>query len=170
MNGTLAALLLALLALPAPARAYEDQLTLGAGAGYALALVEGGPAHGATALDLSVSSGLDATWSLRARASYALHPAERALHVVLVSPELLYLIDVVEVVPYLGLGVSGVGRASGGAFRPAAGAHLVLGFDYLLSRAFALGLDLRPTLLFTDLDRHPLELLCTVNAQWFFDH
>jgi hypothetical protein len=172
---TLALRVLALIALPlapaawpAQALAYEDQLTVSAGAGYALAILESEPLHGA-AFDLAVSVGLDPVWSLRGRAAYAVHPGDAPLHVVLLSPELLYMIDVVEVVPYFGLGLSALGRAWGAEFRPAAGVHAVLGLDYLASRAFGLGCDLRPGILVTDLDRHPFQLSFTLNAVWFFD-
>ncbi len=138
------------------------------GAGYAHAPTASLPRHGAL-FELSGSMGLSATLSLRARLSYAFHPADRPLHVGLAGADLLYLVDVLEVVPYFGAGLDGVGRARGGSLRMDGAVHLVAGLDYLASRQLALELDLRPYLLFTALHRAPVYLTATLSVVWMFE-
>jgi hypothetical protein len=150
------------------AHAYEDQITLGVGAGYAYGVSDSPPNHAAL-LDLSVSAGLSAEFSVRTRLSYALFPASEPEHALLLGGELLYLVDVVEFVPYLGLGLDGFGRLRAGATDLDAATHLVLGVDYLISRDLTLGIDLRPHLVFTDLAREPVVVALTVSAIWMFD-
>jgi hypothetical protein len=162
-------------AFPFPAHAYEDQLTLGVGAGYAHAASSGLPRHGAV-FDLSASAGLGPVWSVRGRASYALHPHDRPLHVMLLDVEALYLVDVLEVVPYFGAGAGGLGRArpdnraSADGFDVGATAHLVLGLDYLVSRALTFELEARPYLIVTEIDRDPFYLAITASVVWMFDN
>ena len=141
-------------ALAAPARAYEDQLTAGIGAGYAYASGRTVPRHGAL-LDLTASVGLGPVWALRAHASYALHPSDRPLHAGLLGADVLYLIDVLEFVPYFGAGGSGVARARGDDLDLDLGVQLVVGVDYLISRELTLELEARPYLLLSDLDGAP---------------
>jgi hypothetical protein len=155
--------------LPATvARAYEDQLALGLGAGYAHALSSAPASHGVL-FDLTGGAGLSPAWTVRGRFSYAFHPAEQPLHVALAGAELLYLFDVVELVPYFGAGLDGVSRARAGHFEVDAAAHLVVGLDYLLSRDFILGLDLRSHVLVTALDRDPIYVALTASAVWLFE-
>src|SRR5688572_2186283 len=90
-----------------PVAAFEDKLALSVGAGYAAWPGIDAP-HGA-ALDLQGGLGLSEAWQLRAGASYALHPSDGAsLHTAGLRAELVYLIDIVELVPFAGLGVSGM--------------------------------------------------------------
>jgi hypothetical protein len=154
--------------LASPARAYEDQLTLGVGAGYAHAVSESLPRSGAM-IDVAASMDLHAVWSARARVSYALHPADESLHALLLGAELLYLVDVVELVPYFGLGAVGIGRARAGDTQLDAAAELVLGIDYLVSREITLGLEARPHVLLTELARDPLYLAIQGSVIWMFD-
>jgi hypothetical protein len=83
------------------AQAFEDKLALGAGAGYAV--WPGVPAaHGAT-LDLQAGLGLSAEWQLRGGASYALHPHvsdDLAFSAASVRAEVVYMIDIFNVVPF----------------------------------------------------------------------
>jgi hypothetical protein len=150
------------------AHAYEDQLTLGLGAGYAHTVSSSLPRHGLL-LDLSGSVGLSSALALRGRLSYAVHPADRPLHAGLAGAELLYLIDVVEVVPYFGAGLDAVTRAHAGNTDFDAAGHLVAGLDYLITRGLALELDLRSHLLFTAWRRDPVYLAATLGAIWMLD-
>lgn len=150
------------------AHAYEDQITLGVGAGYAYGISDTPPNHGAL-VDLSVSVGLNAEFSLRTRLSYALFPATESVHALLLGGELLYLVDVVEFVPYVGLGLDGFGRLRASSTDLDAATHLVLGVDYLVSRELTLGLDVRPHLVLTDLKHQPLVTALTASAIWMFD-
>jgi hypothetical protein len=160
------------------AHAYEDQYTLGLGLGYAHAFPSGAPHPGAL-VELSASSGLDATWTMRARLSAAWHPSEHALYRGIGGAELLYMIDVLELVPSLGLGldavltrvpVAGDDVDDGVELRGDLAAHVVLGLDYLLSRELSFGLDVRPHLLITSLDDEPFYLTITASLVWVFDH
>jgi hypothetical protein len=157
----------------AQVRAYEDQLTLGVGAGYAHDFSSTLPVHGAV-VDVAASTGLSQVFTLRAQLSYAFYPGhpgagDPALHAALAGAELLYIIDVIQVVPYFGAGLDGVGRVRNGDCRVDGAAHLVVGLDYLVSRGFALGLDLRSHLLLTSLDRDPVDLMLSASATWIFD-
>ena len=161
----------ALLALRAPgvAHAYEDQVTLGLGAGYANAVSDSLPQHGAL-FDVSSSVGLSNVWTIRGRLSYAYHPDDVPMHVGIVGAELLYMIDVTEVVPYFGLGMDGIGHVrSHGDPTVDAASHVVLGFDYLASRTIALELDGRALALWTALDHDPLYITVTASVIWIFN-
>lgn len=160
--------LLCCVAFAGPARAYEDQLTLGFGAGYAHAAASSLPRNGVL-FDVSASTGLGPVWSLRGRASYAVHPAARPLHVTLLDAEVLYLIDVLEIVPYFGVGAGATGRVRDGVLGVDATVHAVIGLDYLLSRALTLELDARPYLLMTELDGAPVYFGVTAGVVWMFD-
>ena len=152
----------------APVRAYEDQLTLGAGVGYGYSASSEWPRHAAL-FDLSASLGLSQALAVRGHAGYGFHPADEPLHGVVVGGELLYVIDVVEVVPYFGIGVSGLWRIHGDDVAAAGAAQLAVGVDYHLDRGLALELDVRPYLLVTDLDREPLFLSVLVAIIWLLD-
>jgi hypothetical protein len=156
------------IALATPARAYEDQLTVGAGAGYAHAASSALPRHGVI-FDLSASAGLGPAWSVRGRASYALHPGDHPLHAMLLGGDLLYLVDVVELVPYFGAGVGGIARAYRDDLQLDAAAQLVLGLDYLISRALTFELEARPYLIVTELDGDPFYGAVSASMVFMFD-
>lgn len=127
------------------ARAYEDKMTVGVEAGYALVAIADTdlPQHGAM-VGLSSSIGLDDIWSLRGHLAYALHPGEDPLHVALFGAEILYLLDVLQWVPYFGAGIDGLGTLWQGRAGLELGAHVTLGIEHLLSRDSLVGLDIRP--------------------------
>jgi len=128
----------------ADAHAYEDQLTLAVGPGYAHGDELLG--HGGL-LDLAVGMGLDDIWTVRLRVTGLLHPEDSdgrpTVHAALVGGELLYLVDVLEWVPYVGVGVDGLVLASSGELDGGGGAHIVAGLDYLPTREWIFGLDVR---------------------------
>ena len=145
-NAAALAVLAASMCVPGRALAYEDQITLGLGVGYAHAI---SPAYGhapGVITDLSASVGLSQAWTLRGRLAYAAHPEAPALHAVLGAGELLYLVDIVEFVPYAGLGLGVFGGTWGADAAIVPAAHVVGGCDYLLTRALALEIDLRAVL------------------------
>ena len=155
----------------APVRAYEDQLSLGVGAGYAYLAHSGGPHHG-VAFDLEASLGLSATWSVRGTLGYSLHPGERTQSRLNLGAELVYVIDVVELVPSLGLGVDALGGRSHTRPHDAHvdfGVHPVLGLDWLVRRELMLGLSVRPVFVLTDWERQPLYLSVTLALSWLWD-
>jgi hypothetical protein len=161
----LAGALLCCLCSPAPVHAYEDQQTLGIGAGYAHAFSDTAPGPGAR-LELSGGTGLSLAWTARARLAYALHPDRDPLHVGLAALDLLYIIDVLEFVPYFGAGASVFAMARAGAWNAYPAVHAVLGVDYLMSRALTLELDVSAHALITALETDPLYLTATVSLVW----
>ena len=150
------------------ALAYEGQLTLGLGLGYAAVVTEGLPPHGALA-QVSASVGLDDVWTVQASVSYALHPGADPLHVGIVGAELIYVLDVLEVVPFFGLGADAIGTVHQGRAGADAAAHAILGVDYLLSRTWLIGLDVRPYVLFTRLSTDPVYITISARASLIFD-
>jgi hypothetical protein len=120
-------------------------------------------------VDGSVSYGLNTAWSLRGRLSYALNPGDEPLHVGVAAAEVLYLIDVVEVVPYFGLGAGALARLRNGDGDVVPAVHAVVGFDYLLSRTVALGVDVRAHLLPTELDSAPVYLAALGTMTFMFN-
>lgn len=142
------ALLLAVIALPPTmARAYEDVLTLGVEAGTGIVVVPEstlpccGPLLGGEA-----SIGLGDAFTLRAHLAYAWHPsaAEADLHAGIVGLELFYLLDVVQIVPFFGVGADLIGTVVGGAFGMELGFHAIAGVDFIVTPELAIGIDLRP--------------------------
>jgi hypothetical protein len=171
MNRALSRALALLLPLcaAAPAHAYEDQLTLGLALGYAHATERELPHPGASA-GLEASLGLGVAWSLRAHASYSLHPGDVELQHATVGVEFVYIVDVLELVPYAGVGVDALGHwTSGSPFEADLGVHPVVGVDWLLSRELGLGLCARPMFALTALKNAPLYLSVTLNATWHVD-
>ena len=140
-----AALLTSLLVVPPPARAYEEQASLDLAVGYvALIDVPRLPTHAAS-FDVGAGLGVGETVVLRAGLGYArLRDADGRADAGRLRVEGLYLIDVLRAVPFVGVGgslmVAGT-RGDGARLHP--GAHLLIGIDYLLSRRWTLGLDVR---------------------------
>ena len=141
--------LAATVSAPSPAEAYEDQATLFVDLGYAAALGEDAlPTHGIVG-GLGGSWGLNDAWPLRGRLAWAGHP--RDLQMGTLGVEVFYMLDILELVPFAGLGVDGIltiaddgtGSSIGGTFA----VHAVVGLDWLINRRFVLGLDVRPHLL-----------------------
>ncbi|MFW5876662.1 MAG: hypothetical protein ACOCXM_07990 [Myxococcota bacterium] len=162
---------LVLAMLPASGtRAYEDQLTVGVDTGYALVLAEGA-SHGWT-VGADASVGLGDLFSLRGRAGYGFHPQGGGLHVAAAGAEVLYLLDVLEWVPYFGVGADGFFMALDGSTRGDLGLHAVLGVEWLASRDWLLGLDVRPYVLplaFRDAPLDPIYLSVTLRYSLIFD-
>jgi hypothetical protein len=157
----LLALLTALAHAPS-AHAFEDKIALAAGAGYAV--WPGAPAPHGAALDLQAGVGLSAAWQLRAGLAYALHPSDGpTVHTAGLRGELVYMIDIVEIVPFGGLGVSGIAvfHSEDSAIEPAA--HFVAGAAYWLSFDWLLELDVRAHFLPDEVERDPLYLVSTLS-------
>jgi hypothetical protein len=149
IRGALSALAL-ILSSASLAHAYEDTLTLGVEAGLGVVVVPEstlpccGPLIGA-----ETSIGLTDAITLRAHLAWAWHPSpEPDLHLGLFGIEAFYLLDIVEIVPFFGIGLDVLGTIVDGAFGMEFGFHPILGIDYLVSREIAIGLDIRPHFLF----------------------
>ncbi|MBK8169046.1 MAG: hypothetical protein IPK60_01725 [Sandaracinaceae bacterium] len=131
------------LAIASPALAYEGQMTLEIGAGYAAASGAEMATNGIAA-EVLVSYGLNDILTLRAFGAYALHPSADQL--VTGGADLIYMIDILTIVPYLGVGLDSVSRVnSDGLGGTALGVHATFGLDYLLSRSLYIGIEARPT-------------------------
>jgi hypothetical protein len=152
----------------APAFAYEDQASIDAALAYGHAVSDETPAHG-VGLGLGASLGLNNVFTLRGRFAWALHPGEqRTSSVLSLSAEVLYLVDVLEIVPYFGAGIDGLGRLDD-SFSADLGIHPIVGFDWLLSREWTLGMLVRSIFLLTALDTHPVYLELGVSASYVID-
>ncbi len=134
---------LATMVFPAPAKAFEDQATVSVDLGYSqIAAAESAIGSAGPTLGLSASVGLSDAFTISGRVGYALHPAEVTAHLLTFHAEVVYLIDILQIVPFVGLGINGAF-----AFANEAGAnlglHALVGVDYLVSRKVIVGLDVR---------------------------
>jgi hypothetical protein len=121
------------------ARAYDEQGSLDGALGYALLAREDAPTRHGAGVDLGASLGVSDSVMLRGTLGYALL-ADGSRH---------YLLDVLKLVPFFGLGATlttAQHTRQDVPLRP--GVHLVLGLDYLASRAYTVGLDIRSGILF----------------------
>jgi len=152
---------------PAVARAYERQIGLSLEAGYAVTPSGPLPPHGVYA-EGGVSVGLGDAWELRGRIAYAWHPTP--MHRWAGGVELVYLIDVFEVVPFLGLGVSGLVTLNGDALLGDFAGNAVIGLDVMLSREATLGFVVRPSVVLTSLDTSPVWLEAGARLQYLIPY
>lgn len=163
---------------PGVARAYEDQLGLSVTAGYVGITADTPYPPHALAVGVGVGVGLDDTWELRAHLDYAYHV--EGMHRAIASVDLVYLVDVLSVVPYLGLSAGGAlsvledpllasPLVGDDRVRGDLRLGIVLGLDVLLSREAAIGLELRPGAYVTDFDRSPIELGASIRLTWLLE-
>jgi hypothetical protein len=169
------ALALALaLAAPSRAHAYEDQLGVSLGAGYSL--IPGGaalPEHGFV-LQAGAGIGLGDVWELRFHGAWALQVADAPLHRVVVGAEIVYLVDILEWVPFLGIGISAPISipTDASAIRGDFAVQGVVGLDWLPAREWAFGIEIRPYLNVTGMLRapgDPIWLTFVARAQYLFE-
>ena len=133
-----------LAAAPGIARAYDEVVTLGFEVGYAAVLTDVDlPRHGPE-LGVVSSIGLGDMFSLRGRFAYAVHPGSEALHVGMLGVEVYYLLDIVQLVPFFGIGLDAIATLYDGTFGADPAVHAIIGLDYLLNRRVILGIDIRP--------------------------
>lgn len=102
---------------------------------------------------------------------WAFHPSDAPLvSIAWVSAELVYLVDVFEVVPYFGAGADFAALVRSGADAELdAGVHPVIGFDYLVSRELTLGMQVRPVFLLTAIETTPVYLQLGLTLSYLFD-
>ncbi len=163
----------ALLGSGSSAHAYEDRGTVGAELGYGVVVIPDTdlPQHGLVA-GVEGSIGLWDVLVARVHAAYAFHPGDDPLHVVLFGAELLYLVDIVQVVPFFGLGIDGLTTVWQDEVALELGLHVTVGAEYLVSRNVAIGIDVRPHFLPVTLTEGRLEpVYITVGARisYLFD-
>lgn len=130
----------------APAHAYEEQASFDGSIAYTLLVPDAVlPAHG-VALDLGAGLGLGDVAIVRASVGYALlrDSDSPTHHTGRLRAEALYLLDVLQVVPFFGAGGSLIAAStSADGFQILPAGHLLLGVDYLASRRWIVGLDVR---------------------------
>lgn len=135
---------LAWLLTAAPARAYEDQASIDAALGYALVVDSVHLPRQGAALDLGAALGISDVGVVRALAGYAAFSERPELaHVGRFRVEALYLIDVLQFVPFVGLGAGLLVSGGNNRLEYFPAGHLVFGADYLWSRIWTLGVDIR---------------------------
>ena len=128
-----------------PARAYEEQASLDLALGYA-AVVKGVELHPHLgSADIGASLGIRDFLVLRGALGYGAlwERKQKTQQAARARVELAYLIDVLKWVPFFGLGIGvwGVQRPGEFSFYPAG--HAVLGLDWLVTRSWTLGVDVR---------------------------
>lgn len=152
-----------------PAYAYENHLTFSAGAGYAAALAQTPtPRHG-VATQLAIGIGLGDLFELRLLVPYTIQFDQTVLHRVSPGLEFVYLFDLLEIVPFFGAGIDLPSSFYQDEDRVDFAAHAVVGVDWLLSREWAIGLEARPYLMITALEREPTWLTALVRALWLYE-
>jgi hypothetical protein len=140
-----------LCALPRRAFAYGEQAELHLAAGY-LGAVNATPISSTgAALDLGFGIGLNDMFMTRAALGYgATLDNARVLSLGRAGVEVLYLVDVLQIVPFFGLGV-GAWLFDDDALTVAPHAFGTVGLDYLATRTWLFGVDIRlGMLLFED--------------------
>lgn len=96
-------------------------------------------------VDLGVSLGVSDWLVLRGALGYGLSPVKHQpnVHIGRARVEGAYLIDIVQWVPFVGLG-AGLWLVDGRTkLRPYGAGHLVFGLDYLATRSWTVGVDVR---------------------------
>jgi hypothetical protein len=106
---------------------------------------------------------------MRGLVGYGLHPAAPKLSRLTLGAEALYLVDVLELVPYVGAGIDGIASFSGSEPQLALGAHPVAGLDWLVNRSFLIGLCVRPIFLLSTFDSQPVYVTASLSFAWLLD-
>jgi hypothetical protein len=143
------------------AHAYEEQLSVDVAVGYARVThsdtLSSRPAPPSStlpanlpAIDLGVSLGISDWLVLRGALGYGLllDKQKQTYHLGRARVELAYLIDIVQWVPFVGLGAGLWLIDTRSELAPRGAGHLVFGLDYLATRSWTLGVDVRTGFLF----------------------
>ncbi len=136
--------LVLLLAGAAPVRAYEDSWTVGAAAAWLstpAAWLPDGVAAASAGIALEASRGLDDAWSVRLEGGYAPHLRDGGplAHEAWAGLDMLYALDLLDVVPYVAVGVGSLWPAA--APSPLPVVRLSVGADWLIDWTHQLGLE-----------------------------
>lgn len=132
-----------LLAVPPPARAYEDQATLGLAVGYAGNPSSDSLPRNGVDFALSAGAGFGDAWSIQGMLGYNVFPGQRPLHLGIAGLETVYALDIVRFVPLLGAGLDGLLTVRDRNTRGDFALHALIGFDYLINRRWTFGADVR---------------------------
>lgn len=132
----------------APARgasAYEDAIELALGAGYAARAGGDGEGFGRHGMGFAgtIGFGLDDAWSLRVSGMNHLFLPEPRFRRSALLFEATYALDIVRVVPVLGVGLGGGLEGAPGRREIAPAFSAFVSFDVLVSRELIVGPELR---------------------------
>ncbi len=156
---------------PTTALAYEDQVGLGVDVTYGRFVPDARRPDGLL-LGITGSLGLDDTWTARLRLAYGGHfatdAAPETLQLGMASGELLYLFDILEWVPYFGLGADAVTFNDSEGFGVEAGGHFIVGIDWLPTRELVIGADIRAVTLLSYWEQRPFYMAFSLSASWLF--
>lgn len=174
LGRALAFVALALTALPPVAHAYDRQLTLDAAVGWGVAPVLDAPNHGPT-VAIGTAIGFAEAWGIGLHAGWSVHPAfngGETFHLGFAGIEGLYYIDILEVVPFFGVGVDVLPTfdESTSSWSADVAAHLRASLDYLVSREVAIGVDIRPYVLLSALSTDPVYLTFLARFSYVLDY
>ncbi len=169
-------LLIGLVSSTGTASAYAGQLGLAVASGYSgIASNTVLPAHG-LALSVAAAYGIDDTFEVRLRGTWAFHPdSAGALHRFAPGVEFVYLLDILEFVPLFGVGLdvpfSWSPESATAPWWVDAAAHGLLGLDWLPSRGWSVGVEVRPYLHITEWsgDRGVVWVTADLRFQWLVD-
>jgi len=140
---TLGCLSLLLASLPAPARAYEDQATLGIAVGYAgMPDSEALPVNGVD-FAISAGGGIGDAWSIQGLLSHNIYFGDATLNMSMAGLETVYALDIVRFVPLLGFGLDGILSVAERQARGDFALHALLGVDFLINPRWIIGADAR---------------------------
>lgn len=128
------------------AAAYEDTLHIAVDAFY-VQTIDPSLDHG-LGVGLTIGHGVDDVWNAQVRASYQWMADDESR--IDLRGEWLYVVDVLSLVPQLGVAIVGSGQIKNGDFEVFGGLGGVFQLDYLLTRSHTVGIDLRMTWLFDD--------------------
>ncbi len=150
---------------PQTALAFEDDVTFDLCAGYAHANPQ--PEHGLF-LGAGASFGISDALTLRGHALGALYPSNRTS--IQLGAELIYILDILAVVPFGGVGLGGMFNITPGLrttatrldFLP----YAIVGLDWLVSRSLVLGLDARLMFNVTNWDTDSMILQVGARVSW----
>ncbi len=161
------------LILAGHAYAYEDRGSIDFGIGYAQAFDDIPGSSAGIGIRGGASWGIDDIWTLRGELAWNYHPgADADLHVGILGGELLYILDVLEWVPFFGAGLDALLLLPRHKVESDIAAHAVVGIDYILSINWVIGLDARLYVLPFSLSSQevdPLYLNISVRMSWLFD-
>lgn len=132
------------------ARAYEEEATIDVAAGYVQRSANAPLPGSGAEVSAGAAMGISDLFVLRGALGVGAQVGQGEAHPVgRVRAEMGYLIDVVRVVPFFGVGAGAwLFEAGGLNLRPEV--HGLVGIDYLWSRAWTVGLDLRPGITLVD--------------------
>jgi hypothetical protein len=160
--------------VPGAAHAYDRQLTLDVAAGWGVAPVLEAPNHGPGG-GIGASFGFDDAWGLGVYTGWFVHPpfnGGEAVHLGVFGVEGLYYLDILQVVPFFGLGIDVLPAFDGatGEWSADFAAHVRASLDYLVSREVIIGIDIRPYVLFTSLSIDPVYITFLARFSYVLDY